>query len=333
MRSVTTITVTYNSERTLRQCLQSIVGQDYPEELLEVLVVDGGSRDNTLNIAKSLGARIIHEDTGSPEGAKSIGLSNARNQLIAFIASDNILPHKNWMKIMVEPFDQDEKIIATQPLRYAYRCQDTPLNRYFALFGVNDPVPYYLDKRDRLSWMEDEWSLPAIARDMGNYYRVRFTPANMPTLGDNGFIIRKEILMKARCSPEEYFHIDVNYDLVKLGFDTYGIVKTDILHVTGERFFNFFRKRMRYMEELYLRDSSRRRYKIYKPAERWKLIKYIVYSLTLVEPTFRSIKGYLRIRDWAWFLHPLMCWIMMVVYGYVTVKWQVAAIRRFIQRG
>jgi len=45
------ITPTYNSERTLQDCLESIKHQDYPD--VEIIIADGGSTDSTLEIARN----------------------------------------------------------------------------------------------------------------------------------------------------------------------------------------------------------------------------------------------------------------------------------------
>jgi GT2 family glycosyltransferase len=184
------------------------------------------------------------------------------------------------------------------------------------LWGVNDPLAYYFDKRDRLSWAEDSWAHAGNVVDMGYYYLVTFNPENMPTLGANGFLAKKDVLLNAKCSPSEFFHIDVNYDLVKLGYDTYGIVKGDIIHLTGNSFFSFLRKRMIYMTQYYLNNQSARRYKMYSPTQdKQKLALFIFNSFTLLKPVYDSIKGYKRITDTAWFLHPLMCLCILFIYG------------------
>lgn len=318
MRSVSFVIVTYNSEAIIEECLASIANQNYPKDKIEVIVVDGGSRDSTVKIAQRYGAKVIFENTGRPESATAIGVAHASGELVANVASDNVLPHSNWLRMMVQPFEENHAIVATQPLRYTYRKSDSLLDRYFALFGVNDPLPYYLNKRDRLSWTENSWNLAGRARDVGDFFIVKFDSSDVPTLGANGFIIRKDVLLKANCRPMDFFHIDVNYDLIKMGYNTYGIVKTDIVHQTGYSFLVYLRKRIKYMR-LYFTDKPRRRYHVYSSSERQKLLKYLIYSFTFVKPTKDSINGYKKFDDTAWFLHPILCALTAVIYGFVFV--------------
>lgn len=319
--SVSVIIATLNSERTLGDCLESIVNQEYPPEKIRIIIVDGGSCDKTLEIAEKFKAEIIISkiDKDNQERRKALGVLSAQNEIIALVDSDNILPHKKWFQKMIEPFIQNSDIVATQPLRYAYRKDFSLMNRYFALFGVNDPVAYYLNKRDRLSWAEDSWNLLGEAQDKGNYYLVRFSPEAVPTLGANGFMIKKGLLLKSHCNPSEFFHIDVNYDLIKLGYNRYGIIKDEIIHLTGNTFRSFLHKRLIYMKKYYQQNQSLRRYKLYTPRDRWKLIAFIFFSFTFVKPIYDSLRGYIKIRDHAWFLHPLMCIAILFVYGFAII--------------
>ena len=47
---ISIITITYNSEKTLEDTIQSVARQNYPD--LEYIIVDGGSKDATLDIVK-----------------------------------------------------------------------------------------------------------------------------------------------------------------------------------------------------------------------------------------------------------------------------------------
>lgn len=76
------------------------------------------------------------------------------------------------------------------------------------------------------------------------------------------------------------------------------------------------------MEKYYFTDFSKRRYSVYEKKDAARLIYFIIISLTIIKPLYDSVKGYLKVRDPAWFLHPLMCFGMVVVYGYTIFKWQ-----------
>ncbi|MDD5044244.1 MAG: glycosyltransferase [Candidatus Omnitrophica bacterium] len=320
--SVSIIIPTLNAGRTISECLSSISSQDYPKDKIEIIIIDGGSTDPTLELARGFGCIIIKDESlrNNPEARKAMGLERAGNDLAAFIDSDNILPHQGWLKSMVTPLLEDSEIIAVSPLRYHYDKNYSLLNRYFALFGVNDPIAYYFNKRDRLSWAEDKWNMLGEAIDKGGYFSVRFRKDKLPTLGANGFIIRKDILKKARVSPQEFFHIDVNYDLVSLGFDKYAAIKGDIIHLSADNFFSFLKKRLRFMELYHQKDYSLRRYRLYEPRDKLKLCLFVIFSITFIKPLYDSIRGFSRVRDSAWFLHPLMCFAILVTYGVATVE-------------
>ena len=44
----------YNADRTIEECINSILNQDYPKKSYEIIVIDGGSKDSTLKIVKKL---------------------------------------------------------------------------------------------------------------------------------------------------------------------------------------------------------------------------------------------------------------------------------------
>jgi len=323
MKTVSVIIATLNSEKTLGKCLKSIRSQNYPQSKIEILAADGGSTDKTIKIIKKYNGKVIPENTGSPEGAKAIALTKAKNEIILQVDDDNILPDKNWLRKMVSFFDKEKRATGCYPWRYHYRRKDKPLNRYFSLFGVNDPVAWFLGKADRQSYLSDQWTLSGKAKDEGDYFLVEFNQKNLPTVGANGFLIKRKLLNKAKVDEKHFFHIDVNYDLVKQGYKRYIVVKNEIIHISGEDFWRFFKKRKKYMENLYLHDLKNRRYLLYnKKRDRGKIILYSIYALTVVGPIKESIRGFLRIPDPAWFLHPVVCFLIFWIYFLSVINWQ-----------
>ena len=88
---VSIIIPTYNSEKTLAKCLESIKKQTYKN--IEVIVVDRFSADSTIEIAKRYGARIYQLDCERAK-AKNFGLEIARGEYIMFVDSDMELNDK-----------------------------------------------------------------------------------------------------------------------------------------------------------------------------------------------------------------------------------------------
>lgn len=323
---ISVVMATYNSDRTLEASLKSLREQDYPQENIELIIADGGSQDRTREIIEKFGGRIVDvpRDKQGAEYNKGYGLQYATGEFILCIDHDNILPHKEWLNKMLLPLIEDSEIVAVEPLRYHYDKNFSLLDRYFALFGVNDPLPYYLGKADRLDYIHSRYNLLGSATKKEGYYLVQFdknNPRRIPTLGANGFLMRKSIFEKSDHAPERYFHIDINVDLVKQGFTKYAFIEDDIIHLTNSRLFNFLRRRKKFMDQYYLNNFSVRRYSVYySQDDKVKLVRYIFYTITFIKPILDSIRGWLKIRDIAWFIHIFMCWAMLYIYGMSMIK-------------
>jgi glycosyltransferase involved in cell wall biosynthesis len=75
--------ITRNEERNLERCLSSVAPL-----VDEILVVDSGSADATLEIAAKFGARILHQDWLGYVGQKNIALAHARHSWVLSIDAD-----------------------------------------------------------------------------------------------------------------------------------------------------------------------------------------------------------------------------------------------------
>lgn len=131
MALVTVILTTLNSERFVVRSIESCLNQTHQN--LELLIVDGGSQDRTLEILGSYNdtrIRIIHQEdnTGKLPGALNLGMAHARGEFITWAQDDSwyelnaietmleyLNSHPDVGLVYCDYWDVDE---AGNPLRY-----------------------------------------------------------------------------------------------------------------------------------------------------------------------------------------------------------------------
>jgi glycosyltransferase involved in cell wall biosynthesis len=102
---------TYNASKFVAQAIESILNQTFSE--FELLIVDDGSTDNTLDIVKSYAEkddriRIIQSEHGGPSKARNIAIAAAHYPWIAILDADDIaLPHRLETQIKMAKANPD----------------------------------------------------------------------------------------------------------------------------------------------------------------------------------------------------------------------------------
>lgn len=316
--NVSVVVPTLNSEKTLGQCLHSIHRQEYDGEI-EIIVADGGSTDETVSIAREYNSLIVENPLKTGEAGKAVGTREASGEIIAFIDSDNILPDQQWLGRMIAPFN-DPAIAGSEPLRFEYRRHDSPLTRYCALIGMNDPLCLFLGNYDKFSTLTGRWTgLSIDSIDRGGFLEIHLNPDTLPTMGANGFLVRKRLLDLLDFG-EYLFDIDVVHNLVALGYNHFAKVKVGIVHLYGTGLATLARKQLRRARDFhYYRDKGMRSYP-WSRQERLGLIKFIVYCLLLVPLLAQSLVGYRKKPDMAWALHAPACLITFFVYSWGFIE-------------
>ncbi|MDO8537291.1 MAG: glycosyltransferase [archaeon] len=102
--------LTHNSEKTIKECIESIEKIDYPN--FELIIVDDNSKDKTIEIAKikknSINIKLIEIKEKTKIGKlRNIAVQNSSGEIIAFTDSDCTV-QKNWLKELIKGFS-DEK--------------------------------------------------------------------------------------------------------------------------------------------------------------------------------------------------------------------------------
>lgn len=92
----TIIVIVYNMDETIKKCLDSVFNLDYPADLYEVIVVDGGSTDNTREIIGKYDVCLLTETQRCRGFARNVGIKKASGKIIAFIDAD-CEADKKWL--------------------------------------------------------------------------------------------------------------------------------------------------------------------------------------------------------------------------------------------
>ena len=96
-----------NSAETIGECLTALFGQNYPRDNFEVLVVDGCSTDNTVQIAQSFPAKVFSVPLNAA-AAYNYAMDKANFNVLGFVDADAKV-EPDWLK-KITPFLDDPKV-------------------------------------------------------------------------------------------------------------------------------------------------------------------------------------------------------------------------------
>ena len=107
--NVSVVIPAYNKEDSILQTVEAVKNIDYPKDKIEIIVVDDGSNDDTVKIAKSIeGIRFFEKGYNSGKAdTVNFGIKNALGEIIAVIDADSY-PDRDSFKKMIGYFDDDE---------------------------------------------------------------------------------------------------------------------------------------------------------------------------------------------------------------------------------
>lgn len=110
-----------NEKKFLVECLNSLRDQDYDGEY-EIIVADNGSTDETINIAKNYGVRLVYcREIKSVFYARNVGANAARGNIIIQADADTLYP-KHFLKRLAEQFILHPEVVAISG-RFEYKTE------------------------------------------------------------------------------------------------------------------------------------------------------------------------------------------------------------------
>ena len=116
MKKLSVIVPIYNAEKTLCKCIDSIINQQYPN--IEIILIDDGSSDRSLEICKEYAARnesivVYHKDNEGLVAARKNGVSIANGEYIGFVDSDDFIDPDMYSTLMSEVNTNGSDVVVT----------------------------------------------------------------------------------------------------------------------------------------------------------------------------------------------------------------------------
>jgi glycosyltransferase involved in cell wall biosynthesis len=283
---------TLNRERSISACLESIANQDYKRK--EIIVVDGGSNDRTVEIASKFAKVIV--DLGSLGNARKKGIHESSGEIIGIFDSDTSLPTKRWLSEAVEALSKDNRIGILWPLQVPPKSASLTARCYSGF------------------WRN----------------RVNLTKGALP--GGNSLILRKAYDDVGGFSSNVDFGEDFELTsrIISKGYSVL-VFQKPIIHDTMYSVKEFLRKQIWGASSLFTTSSTNKNMELLAMSMTWKdasisnkrksiVTAAITEHFLIIFPTF--FNGIFREKDFSLLLLPLLMYIRVGVYSvfYVTQK-------------
>jgi len=124
--SVSMLVPCFNEERTLASTIDSLLAMQYPEEKLEIVVIDDGSRDGTAEIAEAYAQKhpaqvsFLQKQNGGKYTALNLGIERSCGELIGCLDADSFAAPDALMEA-VKMFGNDPTAMAITPAMQVYK--------------------------------------------------------------------------------------------------------------------------------------------------------------------------------------------------------------------
>ncbi len=164
---------TLNESELIGRCLDTLARQRTPHRL-DILVVDSGSTDSTVQLAEAHGARVMHLDAGDFDYSKALnaGIEATDGELAISLSAHAIPLDDGWLEAMAAPFD-DPQVAGVgcrqvpwpdAPWREVQRLEET-FGETRRVFTRADGEPLFSNAAScirRSVWVEHPFTLPAV---------------------------------------------------------------------------------------------------------------------------------------------------------------------------
>ena len=139
--SVSIIVRSKNEAKWIGSCLKAIKDQNYDPKKIQTIVMDNGSDDGTKEIVKKYRVKLINykPKVYFPGLALNYGLKYAKNEIIVFLSAHCIPTSKNWLKSLINGFEENTAAVYGKQLPYSFSSSNDKRD-LFNQFGLEKRV-------------------------------------------------------------------------------------------------------------------------------------------------------------------------------------------------
>lgn len=295
---VSFVLLTYNGGDGVRKAIESVKKQDYPKDLIEIVVVDNGSTDQSASVAKKLGARVFIEPKGTLYSNWVIGLHKVTGEFMFYLEQDIVLRQKDFIKNMINPMLVDPRLIATFTKEYPKSDMHWTARFLSYHYCQCDPLLEFLfDKLEN-----------KVIEDHGQYQVCKFDERLQPAC--RMFYRMKYLKRTPNWTTKNYFDHDFVINCVHWGYPYFAYVpKPGYYHYHVRDFGHLLQKRVRNMHMHYFDYNQKGDYTILNTKNKSQvlgLIGFVIYANLLLPAFIRGFLRFIKHKDWVLLMEPIV---------------------------
>lgn len=298
--SISIVIPTLNEELNLERCLSSVFHQKYKGKL-EVFIVDGGSTDKTIEVAKRFKVKILKNPMKDAESGKLIGFRASKAYYFMILDADMNLRGDFFNKLL-KPLKEDPTIIGSYG-KYISYSDDSFLSRFVTLDYIQrDPLFRFLTPDPKQVLKEKKQG----------YWVCEY---NIDRIVPHGFLLyrRKQLIDLKIDKRRKFMELDTIYILVENGFKRFAYVPSARLHHPFLKNIKMLiSKRIRNLKTQFFNQSDKRKFtwiNFKNKGDILKIILWVIYANSLLLPTLVGIWRMFKYKSAIALYEPVFVWL------------------------
>lgn len=296
---ISIIILTLNEQEYLKSALSSVRKQAYPQNKVEIIVVDNGSKDKSVEIAKTFGAKVFINKKGDVYANWAMALHKVTGEYAYMIDQDIELRGRKFFQKMIKPLMSDDKIIASFTRKYPRKDQAW-ITRFLSYHPAQcDPLYEFLTPPVENSFV----------KKTQDYILCKFKLGEVPPFGRMFYRI-KYLKKTPNWKLKRVFDHDLIIKSIKSGYKYFAYVpKAGLFHHHARSLSHLLYKRQRNLKMHYFPENKTTEYRWLDVNDKKRVIKligWVIYANLFFPAMFRGVLRFLKYKDWALLMEPVV---------------------------